>query len=45
VAKCCAELLEKEVDIIEPPKDQEFGHRTVFFRDPEGNIIEIFAEL
>ena len=44
-AKCYAELLEKEVDIIEPPKDQEFGHRTVFFRDPEGNIIEIFAEL
>ncbi len=33
------------VDIIESPKDQEWKHRTVFFNDPEGNIIEIYCEL
>ena len=45
VANCHAELLEKGVEILEPPKDQEFGHRTLFFRDPEGNVIEIYAEI
>jgi lactoylglutathione lyase len=25
--------------------DQPFGHRTVFFRDPDGNVVEIFAEI
>jgi catechol 2,3-dioxygenase-like lactoylglutathione lyase family enzyme len=25
--------------------DQPFGHRTVFFRDPDGNILEIYAEI
>lgn len=27
------------------PKDQPWGHRTVFFRDPDGNILEIYADL
>ena len=45
VDQCYIELLERGVDLIEPPKDQPFGHRTMFFRDPEGNIIEIYAEL
>ena len=35
-----AELIEKGADIIESPKDQHFGHRTLFFRDPEGNVLE-----
>ena len=39
------QLLEKGVDIIEGPKDQHFGHRTLFFRDPESNVLEIYAEL
>ena len=39
------ELLEKGVDIIEPPTDQPFGHRTLYFRDPERNILEIYAEI
>ena len=33
------------VEVIEGPRDQGFGHRTLFVRDPEQNIIEIFAEL
>jgi lactoylglutathione lyase len=42
---CYAELLERQVEIIEPPRVQEYGHRTLFFRDPEGNILEIYADL
>ena len=25
--------------------DQAWGHRTLFFRDPDGNVLEIYAEL
>lgn len=38
-------LMEKSAEILEPPTDQSFGHRTLYFRDPEGNILEIYAEL
>ena len=39
------ELLEKQVEILEPPRDWSYGHRTLFFRDPEGNILEIYADI
>ena len=39
------QLLEKSVEILEPPKDQSFGHRTLYFKDPEGNILEVYAEI
>lgn len=45
VAKCAAELLEKRVPIEKPVTDQPWGHRTLFFRDPDGNVIEIYAEI
>jgi len=25
--------------------DQSWGHRTLFFRDPDGNVLEIYAEI
>jgi len=25
--------------------ERAFGHRTIFFRDPDGNVIEIYAEI
>ena len=25
--------------------DQSWGHRTMFFRDPDGNVLEIYAEI
>ena len=34
-----------EPKILEPPRDWDYGHRTLFFRDPEGNILEIYAEI
>jgi catechol-2,3-dioxygenase len=39
------ELLQKGVEILEPPRDHDYGHRTLFFKDPEGNILEIYAEI
>lgn len=42
----CAEALEqKGVEILMPPTDQSWGHRTLFFRDPDGNILEIYADI
>jgi catechol 2,3-dioxygenase-like lactoylglutathione lyase family enzyme len=45
VGQCARELKEKGVEPVLPLTDQPWGHRTVFFRDPDGNVIEIFAEL
>ena len=45
VDACHAELVEKGVTILEPPTDQFWGHRTVFFSDPEGNLLEFYEEL
>ena len=39
------ELLQKQVEILEPPRDWDYGHRTLFFKDPEGNILEIYADI
>ncbi len=38
-------LVENGLNIIEPPTNQDWPHRTLFFRDPENNIIEIFADI
>ncbi|WP_170415443.1 VOC family protein [Ruegeria atlantica] len=38
-------LVEYGIDVIEPPTNQDWTHRTLFFRDPENNIIEIFADI
>lgn len=45
VETCYQELLTKPVRIIDPPRDMEYGHRTLFFKDPEGNILEIYADI
>jgi lactoylglutathione lyase len=45
VADCAAALAERGVSIVSGPTDQPFGHRTLFFRDPDGNILEIYAEI
>ena len=42
---CYTELLGKQVEVLEPPRDWDYGHRTVFFKDPEGNILEIYADI
>jgi len=45
VDECAAALEEAGVEIVFPPTDQEWAHRTVFFRDPDGNILEIYADI
>lgn len=32
-------------DVIEKPTNQDWTHRTLFFRDPENNILEIFSDI
>ena len=40
------ELVAKGVEILSPPKDlARWRHRTIFFRDPEGIFVEIYAEI
>jgi catechol 2,3-dioxygenase-like lactoylglutathione lyase family enzyme len=45
VDRCADELLRQGVKLVSPPTDQSFGHRTLFFRDPDGNLLEIFADI
>jgi len=41
-----AELAAAGVDLLGSPRDiPAWGHRALFFRDPEGNVIEIYAEV
>ena len=45
VDQCYQQLLAKGVKILDPPTDQPRGHRTVYFSDPEGNLLEVYAEI
>jgi lactoylglutathione lyase len=45
VQECAAALEAKGVRIVSPVTDQPWGHRTVFVRDPDGNVIEIYADI
>ena len=45
VDQCADELVRKGINLLSPPTDQVFGHRTLFFRDPDGNLLEVFAEI
>jgi hypothetical protein len=45
VDACHAELVAKGVPIVRAPTDlPDWRHRTLFFRDPEDNVVEIYAE-
>ena len=45
VQECYDILVAKGVKIMEPVTDQPRGHRTIYFADPEGNQLEIYAEI
>ena len=45
VDRCADQLVRQGVELLSPPADQPFGHRTLFFRDPDGNLLEVFAEI
>lgn len=45
VDACADELVRQGVPLLSPPTNQPFGHRTLFFRDPDGNLLEVYAEI
>jgi len=45
VDQCADELAKQGVALLSPPTNHAFGHRTLFFRDPDGNLLEIYAEI
>jgi catechol 2,3-dioxygenase-like lactoylglutathione lyase family enzyme len=45
VDQCADELVRQGFHLLSPPSDQAFGHRTLFFRDPDGNLLEVFADI
>ena len=51
VHSCYEELEKKQVNIIQPPQIidkrvwQYWKHLTLFFKDPEGNLLEIYADI
>ncbi len=45
VVSCYERLVEMGGPILDPPTDQPRGHRTVYFADPEGNVLEVYAEI
>ncbi|PDT91690.1 glyoxalase [Bradyrhizobium sp. Y36] len=45
VDACAEELVRQGVALVSPPTNQSFGHRTLFFRDPDGNLLEVYAEI
>jgi catechol 2,3-dioxygenase-like lactoylglutathione lyase family enzyme len=45
VDQCADELVRQGIKLLSPPTDQVFGHRTLFFRDPDGNLLEVFADI
>jgi catechol 2,3-dioxygenase-like lactoylglutathione lyase family enzyme len=45
VDSCEAALRAAGAAIVAPATDQPWGHRTMFFRDPDGNLLEIYADI
>jgi len=37
------ELSKKGVEFVNPPTTHPWGQRTAYFKDPEGNILELFT--
>lgn len=45
VDACEAALRTEGIGIVAPATDQPWGHRTMFFRDPDGNLLEIYSDI
>lgn len=45
VEPCWRDLVDAGMEILDPPTDENYGHRTLFFRDPEENVLEIYADI
>jgi glyoxylase I family protein len=40
-----ARLTAQGVEVLEGPADRGTGHRAVFYRDPEANLVELYADV
>ncbi len=45
VDQCFRALRSHGIEIIDEPTDQPWNHRTLFFSDPENNLLEIYADI
>jgi uncharacterized glyoxalase superfamily protein PhnB len=45
VDACADALRAVGIEITHPPIDQPWSHRTLFFRHPDGNVLEIYADI
>jgi catechol 2,3-dioxygenase-like lactoylglutathione lyase family enzyme len=45
VEACHAALAAQGVPILDEPTDQPWAHRTLFFQDPEHNLLEVYADI
>jgi catechol 2,3-dioxygenase-like lactoylglutathione lyase family enzyme len=45
VDACEASLRGEGIEVVAPATDQPWGHRTMFFRDPDGNLLEIYSDI
>lgn len=45
VDECYKALQKMKIEILDQPTDQPWAHRTLFFQDPENNLLEIYADL
>lgn len=45
VDQCATALRAAGVPLADEPKNHDWGIRTVYFNDPDGNLLEIFADL
>ena len=41
----CADLRASGADIVQPPTDMPWGNRSLLVRDPDGNLVNVFAPL
>jgi len=40
-----ARLQQMEIEWVRKPTTESWGNRTVYFRDPEGNLVEFFCDV
>ena len=40
-----ARLRQMEIEWVRPPKTESWGNRSIYFRDPEGNLVNLYCRV